>query len=249
MAQPSATHRALADLQRAGYVRQLITQNVDRLHHAAWPGHPPRHVELHGSLSEVVCIGHGQGTHSDGPAWWEVNATTFGPIDRYSTQHIHDKGPGCGFVAPRDALQDHLAATNPDWAKWAQRLQDEPALSLRRNPDGDVHLEGVDYETFDYPPCPSCGGILKPDVVFFGENVRGSVRHEAEDAVHQCDALVAIGTTLATHSAYRLVKEVVEAGKPVVLLNRGPTRVDALVPTRIGLDCAEVIPAVANQLL
>lgn len=249
IAQPNVTHTALAGLQQAGYVHQLITQNVDRLHFAARPSVPPEMIELHGSLSEVRCVAQGTAPPS-GATWWKTERSkTFGDMDRYTTAHIQDEGLGCGFVASRDALQDHLSEINPGWEAWAQRLLNDPSLSLRRNPDGDVQLEGVDYNTFDFPACPSCGGVLKPDVVFFGENVRKSVRNAAEEGVHSSDALLIIGSTLATHSAYRLVKDAVDTGKPVVLLNRGPTRADPILPVRIGFDCAQVMGEVAKRML
>lgn len=170
-------------------------------------------------------------------------------MDRFTTAHFHHEGSGCGFIAPRDAFQDKLAESNPVWSKWAERLVNEPNLSLRRNPDGDVQLEGVDYNTFEYPPCPSCGGVLKPDVVFFGENVRNFVRNSAMTSIRNADALLVIGTTLATHSAFQLIRETVDAGKPVVLLNRGPTRADSILSDRIGLDCAQVMGQVAEKML
>ena len=250
IAQPNAAHKAIAALQRAGFVDRLITQNVDRLHYAAGHTEPPQYTELHGSLAEVRCIGHGTGKPDAQPEWWKARRTrAFGDVERYTTSHIRDDAPGCGFVASRDALQDYFAELNPAWQAWAERLANEPDLSLRRNPDGDVQLEGVDYNTFEYPSCPSCGGLLKPDVVFFGESVKSWVRQATEESARECDAALIIGTTLATHSAYRIVKQIVAAGKPVVLLNRGPTRADPILEDRIGLDCAEVMHDVAQRML
>ena len=86
-------------------------------------------------------------------------------------------------------------------------------------------------------------------MVFFGENVRNSVRLAAERLARDADALLVIGSTLATHSAYRLVRDMVEAGKPAILLNRGPTRADALLEHRIGFDCAQVMGQVVQNML
>lgn len=223
-----------------------FTQNVDRLHHVAARrlsnGVPPI-LELHGSLSEVRCVSKGSNPQKE-KNWWEKSYTnSFGRVDRYypSLTTKTDAGHGCGFIFSRDALQDQLTAMNPDWHDWSVRLKNEPHLSLRRNPDGDVQLEGVSYDTFSYPACPNCGGIIKPDVVFFGENVQKTVREQAQQWVNECDALLLVGTTVATYSAYRLVRVVKEIGKPIVLLNRGPTRVDPLVDIRIGLDSASVL--------
>lgn len=221
-------------------------QNVDRLHSVAaqrLSSNIPPILELHGSLSEVRCILKGE-NHTKGGMWWDKKQTnSFGLVDRYypTPTAKTDAGNGCGFVFSRDALQDQLTKLNPDWYEWAERLKNEPHLSLRRNPDGDVQLEGVSYDTFLYPACPNCGGIIKPDVVFFGENVRKTVREEAQQWARECDALFVVGTTVATYSAYRLVREVKDARKPIVLLNRGPTRIDPLVDIRIDLDSASVL--------
>lgn len=152
------------------------------------------------------------------------------------------------MVFSRDALQDKFTQLNPDWEEWAKRLMREPHLNLRRNPDGDVQLEGVAYETFAYPACPQCGGIVKPDVVFFGENVRHSLRDTCERLAHEADALLLVGTTVATHSAFRLVRDMAVAGKPIVLLNRGPTRADSIIDTRIGMDASMVLGQLAKQM-
>lgn len=219
---------------------------MDRLHHVAaqrLSNSTPPILELHGSLSEIRCVSRGSNPSKDHKWWENPHTESFGLVDRYypTLAAKTDAGHGCGFVFSRDALQDRLTSINPDWYEWSERLKNEPQLSLRRNPDGDVQLEGVSYDTFSYPACPNCGGIIKPDVVFFGENVRKSIREQAEHWVDDCDALFLVGTTVATYSAYRLVRDVKDAGKPIVLLNRGPTRVDPLVDIRIGLDSASVL--------
>lgn len=263
-AHANETHVAIARLQKEGLLHQLITQNVDRLHHVAsydLGEHHPNILELHGSLSEVCCVQKGPKheeaqhwvrTHRNSPhAWWNPSETeAFGPMDRFRPVQVEaHESPGCGLWIARDAMQDHLSTLNPKWEEWAKRLETDPSLRLRRNPDGDIQLEGVNYSEFKYPPCPCCGGVLKPDVVFFGEGVRASVRKAAEEAVHQCDALLIVGTTLATHSAYRLAKDASQAGKPVILVNRGPTRADEIIDTRVGLSCSEVMSSVATEVL
>ena len=184
------------------------------------------------------------------PWWAATTSASFGPIDRYRPPKLapDEVQPGCGFVLSRDLLQDKLTELNPDWERWAHRLRTEPKETFRRNPDGDIQLEGVAYETFKYPSCPECGGVLKPDVTFFGENVRPSIRQGAEDMVNDCDAVLVVGSTLATHSAFRLVRTAREEGKPGMLLNDGPTRADAIVDTRIGVDCSNVLRDVEQQL-
>lgn len=242
----------------------LIPQNVDRLHHVAYQhvtkDYPPI-LELHGmfgmtdwkgALGEVRCVSHGtHGVPNSNRLWWDQETTdSFGPVDRYYPTPMAplDDPHGCGFIMSRDVFQDRLAEINPDWAAWAEKFKTDINMTLQRNPDGDVQLEGVSYETFQYPACPNCGGTLKPDVVLFGENVRKSIRQRSEELLKECDALLLIGTTLATHSAYRLAREASDTGKPIVLINRGPTRADSIVDTRIGLGCSEVLTEVAKHV-
>lgn len=205
-----------------------------------------------GSLSEVRCVSRDDSKQSENEKqWWNQTATTsFGRIDRYYPEQMAktDAHQGCGFLLSRDVLQDKLTELNPDWYAWAQRLKREPQLSFRRNPDGDVQLEGVSYDTFKYPACPNCGGILKPDVVFFGENIRASVRQMSERLVEQADALLLIGTTVATHSAYRLVRDAALSKKPIILINRGPTRADSIIDTRIGIDSSAVLKQLEQDI-
>lgn len=83
--------------------------------------------------------------------------------------------------------------------------------------------------------------MLKPAVVFFGENVAPAVRAQAEHAVAHADGLLVVGTSLATQSAHRIVSHALAAHKPVVLLNEGPTRADDRVDVRLGVPAAETL--------
>lgn len=139
---------------------------------------------------------------------------------------------GCGLVLHRDVLQNRFLQLNPHFTG---------EIRSRANPDGDAELHGVDYSQFEVPECPSCGGVLKPAVVFFGENVAQAVRAQAEHAVAHADGLLVVGTSLATQSAHRIVSHALAAHKPVVLLNEGPTRADDRVEVRLGVPAAETL--------
>jgi NAD-dependent SIR2 family protein deacetylase len=114
-------------------------------------------------------------------------------------------------------------------------------------PDGDVDLE----ETADFvvPDC-GCGGVLKPDVVFFGENVpaaRVARCYEAVDALLERDgALLVAGSSLTVMSGLRFVRRAAKAGTPVVIVNRGETRGDPLAAYRIDVGCSEFLTALAG---
>lgn len=114
--------------------------------------------------------------------------------------------------------------------------------NLRTNPDGDVDIQGMSYDDFVVPECPAClargwhNTNHKPDLIFFGESIPQTIKERSFHDVERSDKLFLIGTTVATFSAYRLVKHALALGKPVLLLNVGPTRADGLV----GIDKIEI---------
>jgi len=140
---------------------------------------------------------------------------------------------GCGERIARDAFQARLEALNPDW---------DPAGEMVR-PDGDVELRGADYQGFAVPDCAVCGGMLKPSVVFFGENVPRARVARAMDSLARVDALLIVGSSLMVFSGYRFVRAARRAGKPVAVVNRGRTRADDEVDLKVEADCAGALRA------
>jgi NAD-dependent SIR2 family protein deacetylase len=143
----------------------------------------------------------------------------------------------CRRTSSRAALATRMASANPGYAA---RHSDAEV-----RPDGDVELE--DTRDFVVPDCASCGGVLKPDVVFFGENVpaeRVQRCYDAVDALDSGDALLAVGSSLAVMSGFRFVRRAAKAGVPVVVANRGPTRGDELATVKLDLGCSEFLSAV-----
>src|SRR5262249_24471549 len=122
----------------------------------------------------------------------------------------------CGARRARAQVQTELAERNPDWT----------GLTPRTAPDGDADLEGMHFEALEPPRCAVCGGLLKPDVVFFGENVPRARVTAAHEALHQADAMLVVGSSLMVYSGYRFARAAREAGLPLALLNRGVTRAD-----------------------
>ena len=194
-AQPTAAHHALAQLERAGRITLLVTQNVDGLHQAAGSN---KVVDLHGRIDTVCCL-------------------------------------GCGTRSPRRELQQKLMTRNPAWL----------TLDPHSLPDGDADLEGLDFATFDVPACPHCGGVLKPDVVFFGESVPRERVAAVRAALAQADAVLVAGSSLMVYSGYRFVEEAVKAGKPVVAVNRGRTRADPLLSLKVEEDVGKALQSLA----
>ncbi|MET1063306.1 MAG: NAD-dependent protein deacetylase [Aeromicrobium sp.] len=188
-ADPNATHRTLVDLESAGRLSGLITQNVDGLHEQA--GHRDV-IDLHGRIDRVVCL-------------------------------------DCGEVTPRAELHTRLAALNPGYES---RIGESA-------PDGDVMLaETSDFVVAD---CDRCGGRLKPDVVFFGENVPKDRVARCHALVAEAESLVVLGSSLQVMSGLRFVRAAHKRGIPIVIVNRGTTRGDDLATLKLDAGCAETL--------
>jgi NAD-dependent SIR2 family protein deacetylase len=147
---------------------------------------------------------------------------------------------GCRVVSSRRELQVRMAAANPGYA-------DRHAAATPR-PDGDVDLD--DTSGFAVPDCAECGGILKPDVVFFGENVpvtRVERCYAAVDALADGGgALLVVGSSLTVMSGFRFVRRAARAGTPVVIVNRGVTRGDELATYKVDAGCSDFLTALAG---
>ncbi|MBF6614818.1 MAG: NAD-dependent protein deacetylase [Chloroflexi bacterium] len=188
-AQPNAGHYALADLEHAGLLHALVTQNVDRLHTLAGSLNV---IELHGENGNVQCI-------------------------------------ECGYREPRIQTQARL-----EW--------DNKHLRLPADEVGDG--EGVVI-----PLCPECGGLVKPAVVFFGEPVPPEVTAKALKAVEEADALLVVGSSLTVWSGYRLARAARQGGKPLYILNIGPTRADAEATMKLEAPAGATLARITEQLM
>jgi NAD-dependent SIR2 family protein deacetylase len=195
-ARPNDAHHALASLERDGRIAQLVTQNVDGLHHAAGSQNV---IDLHGRIDTVRCL-------------------------------------GCGQRSSREELQLELERRNPDFA----------SLDAVEAPDGDADLEGVAFEAFDVPACDHCGGLLKPDVVFFGENVPAERVQRAMAPIADSDAMLVVGSSLMIYSGYRFVLAAADAGKPIAAVNLGRTRADDRLALKIEDRCANALRVLAS---
>jgi len=190
-AQPNAAHHALCELEQAGHISCLVTQNVDDLHRRA--GHQ-RVVDLHGRLASVLCL-------------------------------------DCGSRFARSAVQMQLVLRNPHFQH----------VTAPHAPDGDAHLPERHFVDFVVPGCAACGGILKPDVVFYGESVPGERVAEAYAALLEADAMLVIGSSLMVFSGYRFVRRALEQGKRVAAINLGRTRADGDLHLKLAAPCVPVL--------
>jgi NAD-dependent SIR2 family protein deacetylase len=185
-ARSNAGHRAVAELQAAGLVSAVITQNVDGLHQAAGA---KQVIELHGSLHRVRCL-------------------------------------SCGQRSARTRLDERLRAANPEWTSLTGAHPDGDAGAHVINPDGDAVIEDRLIEGFTVVDCESCGGLLKPDVIFFGENVPRPRVQECFELTECAGTLLVLGSSLTVMSGYRFVRRAVDHDIPVAIINQGPTRGD-----------------------
>ncbi|CAM5202884.1 NAD-dependent protein deacetylase [Castellaniella defragrans] len=144
----------------------------------------------------------------------------------------------CGDVTRRASLQPLLESLNPDW-------RHREAVTA---PDGDALLVDVDFAGFKVPACPLCGGILKPDVVFFGESVPAERVQAAYAGLERADAMLVVGSSLMVYSGYRYARAAAERGLPIAAVNRGRTRADALLSFKVPRPCGETLTGLASAL-
>jgi NAD-dependent SIR2 family protein deacetylase len=137
----------------------------------------------------------------------------------------------CERRSPRAQMQAELIARNRAFAD----------LDAFEAPDGDADLDGVDFAAFDVPACDACGGLLKPDVVFFGESVPKERVRRAMAAVERSDAMLIVGSSLMVYSGYRFADAMAQAGKPIAAINLGKTRADDLLALKVMDRCADAL--------
>jgi len=154
---------------------------------------------------------------------------------------------GCGQRTSRASLDDRLRAANPSWAPSGTMLA--PGLEGTGpavKPDGDVALDSTDG--FIIVDCLACGGVLKPDVVFFGESVPRPRVDECFSRVGAASSLIVLGSSLTVFSGFRYVRYAVKLGIPVVIVNQGPTRGDPLASVRLEAPLGDTLTAAVASL-
>ena len=198
-ARPNAGHRAVAELQRAGVIAGIITQNVDGLHQAAGA----EAIELHGSLARVVCL-------------------------------------QCGTRTTRAELDERLREANGE-----QGWDETVAAAVK--PDGDVELAPEQVARFALVPCATCGSdLLKPDVVFFGENVPKRRVQRCFELVDAATSLLVLGSSLTVMSGLRFVHRARKLPIPVAIVNRGVTRGDPLADLKLDAPLGATLTALTT---
>jgi len=241
-AQPNVSHLAIA--RARDRIHHVITQNVDGLHQRAGSENV---INLHGSIHSVVCtkckITTKRSELQDrlvalNPSFKQSLFSRSPPVPRATYEPL-------SLSAPTLPVRTFHAASSstpspPPAADVEDAMSNSPQV-LR--PDGDIQLGATDFSSFNVPECLSCGGILKPDVVFFGENVPSPVANRASELATDADAIMVVGSSLATWSAFRFIKRASERKQPVAILNDGPSRGDEYASIRVTARTAAVLPA------
>jgi NAD-dependent SIR2 family protein deacetylase len=148
---------------------------------------------------------------------------------------------GCGYTMSRAALAGELEALNPGFIERAEQVG-----GIAVAPDADAVV--TDTSTFRYLDCPRCGGMLKPDIVYFGESVPKERVAQAFSSVEAAEALLVAGSSLTVFSGYRFVRYAAAAGMPIAIINRGPTRGDAQATVKVEGGCSELLTLLAGEL-
>ena len=143
---------------------------------------------------------------------------------------------GCGALTERATLQTELVARNPAFSR----------ENVVVKPDGDAELTDVDYRRFEIPECRACGGILKPHVVFFGENVPPERVTRAMIALEHARLLLIVGTSLMVYSGFRFARAAARLGVPIAIVNRGVTRADELSALKLEGNVGAILSAVSR---
>ncbi|WP_434589875.1 NAD-dependent protein deacetylase [Pseudomonas sp. R4-83] len=145
----------------------------------------------------------------------------------------------CGQRSERDAIQQLMEQQNPYLA----------GVDAVQAPDGDTLLDPAFEARFQVPHCPHCAGErMKPDVVFFGENVAQHTAARAMKAAETAGGMLVVGSSLMAYSAFRLCRVMADRGRPLIAINLGKTRADELLDVKIEASCERLLPLLALTL-
>ena len=147
----------------------------------------------------------------------------------------------CGHTMSRAALAELLESANPGFVERAEAVG---GIAVAPDADAVVH----DTTMFTIIGCPDCGGMLKPNIVYFGENVPKDRVAQAYALVDDADALLVAGSSLTVFSGYRFVRHAAALGIPIAIINRGRTRGDELATVKIDAGCSPMLALLADEL-
>jgi NAD-dependent SIR2 family protein deacetylase len=144
----------------------------------------------------------------------------------------------CGALQDRTDVHERLVEVNPDFSTLVERI----------NPDGDYEILDGQLVDFKIVSCKACQGILKPDVVYFGESVPAKRVDAAFELVNRCSTLLVLGSTLMVYSGRRFVEHAHKNGKTVAIINQGHTRCDHIADIRMDADVNDILPTLMQLM-
>ncbi len=163
----------------------------------------------------------------------------------------HASCQSCSKQVARADLQQWLMRANVALVSDLQaQLENERRAQTeagQQAPDGDAPVSRID-ESFAVPDCENCGGIVKPDVVFYGQSVPKSWVQQAYGWVDDADALLVVGSSLMVFSSFRFCRAAAKAGRPIAIVNRGVTRADDLATLKLDVPCADALATLPQSL-
>lgn len=215
-------------------------------------------TELHGTTHEVICLQCSSKIDRDKVQGWleELNPVAAEAARQLAAATQIDENEEkvrllrAGTNVPIDpSLREQKFEEHVSKYKSMLAPDGELASEPRQNPDGDVELENPDLrDEFKVPPCPKCGtGILKPDVVFFGDSLPADRTKYSIETAKNAPGVLVVGSSLAVWSAFRLVKAAKENNRPVAVINVGPTRADDIVDLKIEALAGEVLSRLSTH--
>jgi NAD-dependent deacetylase sirtuin 4 len=142
----------------------------------------------------------------------------------------------CDYSIDRHDFQQVLQSFNAELIEKANKVH---AQSFR--PDGDVDISSSDIQKFYLPACPQCGGALKPNIVFFGDNIPMPRIEKVVRLILDSDGVLVLGSSLQVFSGYRIILQAKELGLPTAVVNIGDTRADKIVDLKINAKCSEIL--------
>ncbi|URE12754.1 hypothetical protein MUK42_22113 [Musa troglodytarum] len=157
------------------------------------------------------------------------------------------------YRSPNGAYSTGFKPITHQWAAAIESLEcgdpgSDKSFGMQQRPDADIEIDAKFWEEdFEIPNCQQCGGILKPDVVFFGDNVPKDRAEKAKETARECDGFLVIGSSVMTMSAFRIVRAAYEANAAVAVINIGKTRCDEFVSLKINARCGEILPRVLEM--
>lgn len=258
-AKPNSGHITLAQLQQHGWLRPHgITQNVDGLHLATGTTGV---IELHGALREVSCTQCNNLIDRERMQLWleELNPdwataqrhlliaehlpseTNYGDTWKITPDGDVEIAVILGVEPPLSATAAAAAGSlNRSTLRVKPQTAAEHAIASK-------HQQRLLHDNFRYPNCIHCGGIYKPNVVFFGESIPRHVHHTVDEVIRDSTALLVMGTSFAVGSAMRILR--VTKPREIAMINLGTTRADKWIDIRVEASCTDVLSWMKQRLL